>query len=65
MKIYNISDIERAYLMDLYLKYPDPSAIAEYNYAIEQLIAKGYTHYSATKTDLLDEPYSLQIISLN
>jgi hypothetical protein len=62
MKIYDITDEERAYLTDLYLAYPDAKAVSEYNYAIEQLIARGYTHYTSVETSLLDTPHPLQTI---
>ena len=62
MKIYNITDSERAHLNELYLAYPDAKAIATYNHCIEQLLAKGFTHLSADKTWLLGDPLPLQTI---
>ena len=62
MKVYNITDSERAQLNELYLAYPDTKAVAKYNQRIEQLLAQGFTHLSAKPTDLLDGPQPLQTI---
>ena len=62
MKIYNISDNERAHLNELYLAYPDAKAVATYNHHVEQLLERGFTHLSASTTDLLDDPHPLQTI---
>lgn len=64
MKIFDITDAERAHLNELLLAYPDAKAVATYNHIVEQLIDSGYTHYAADKASLLGKPYLLQTIDV-